>query len=284
MTIGIGDDTAGYRFEAGRETLVTTDMLLDGSCFILAEAGAEAVGRKALAVNLSDIAAMAGVPRAAVISLALPRAGGAEIARGVFGGIRKLAAEYEVDIIGGDTNSWDGPLAISITLMGEATTKPPVRRSGAKVGDAIFVTGRLGGSILGKHLTFMPRVREALRLHERFDLHSMIDISDGLARDLHHICTASGCGAVLEASEIPLADAAHELSRRDGASPLEHALRDGEDFELCFTVAEADAACVEAEGCHRIGRIVESDYTLILEGEPVPLSPRGYEHKLDRGE
>src|SRR4051812_42746829 len=174
VLVGPGDDTAVLR-PPTRPLLVTTDMLLEGSCFLLAEAGPVRVGRKAIAVNLSDIAAMAGIPTAAVVSVGLPRAGGVELAEQLYAGMREMADRFSVPIVGGDTNSWDGPLAISITMLGEATGRGPVLRSGAKIGDSILGTGPLGGSILGHHLDFTPRVGEAVRLHHAVELHAMID-------------------------------------------------------------------------------------------------------------
>src|SRR5207302_7308776 len=182
VPIGPGDDTAALRLTPGAPCLVTTDMLLDGSCFRLAEAGPRRVGRKAMAVNLSDIAAMAGKPVAAVVSVGLPRDGGRALAEELYLGLREVADAFDTALVGGDTNSWDGPLTISVTLLGEATGRGPVRRSGARPGDWLLVTGPLGGSIQGKHLDFTPRVREALRLPEVAGLHAMIDLSDGLAR------------------------------------------------------------------------------------------------------
>src|SRR5437773_134835 len=187
-------------------------MLLEGSCFRLAEAGPRRVGRKAMAVNLSDIAAMAGLPVAAVVSLGLPRQGGLALAQELDAGLREMADAFGVAIIGGDTNSWDGPLVISVTLLGEPTGRSPVTRGGARPGDWLVVTGPLGGSILGKHLDFTPRIHEALALHRECDLHAMIDISDGLAADLHHLCAESHCGARLRAEAIPIAPAALQLA------------------------------------------------------------------------
>src|ERR671930_2792736 len=191
VLIGPGDDTAAVRLTPGVPTLVTTDMLLEGSCFRLAEAGPRLVGRKAMAVNLSDIAAMAGRPVAAVVSIGLPRRGGRALAEELYRGLREVADAFDTALVGGDTNSWNGPLVISVTLLGEATAKGPVRRSGARPGDWLLVTGPLGGSIRGKHLTFTPRVHEALGLHAHADLHAMIDISDGLAADVNHLCEES---------------------------------------------------------------------------------------------
>src|SRR5438105_5822537 len=222
VLIGPGDDTAALRLTAGLPCLVTTDMLLEGSCFRLAEAGPRRVGRKAMAVNLSDIAAMAGRPVAAVVSVGLPRQGGRALAEELYLGLREAADAFDTAIVGGDTNSWDGPLVISVTIVGEATGRGPVRRAGARPGDWLFVTGPLGGSIGGHHLDFTPRVREALQLHSVVDLHAMIDISDGLAADLAHICQESHCGAVLRADAIPISAAARTLD--DGRPPLDHAL------------------------------------------------------------
>jgi thiamine-monophosphate kinase len=285
VLVGPGDDCAVLRPPA-RPLLVTTDMLLEGSCFRLVEAGPRRVGRKAIAVNLSDIAAMAGVPTAAVVSVGLPRAGGRELAEQLYLGMREVADAFNLPLVGGDTNSWDGPLSVSVTILGEATERGPVLRSGAKVGDWVLVTGPFGGSILGHHLDFMPRVREALSLHRVADLHAMIDVSDGLAKDLHHICEESRCGAVLYADAIPISEAAQELAARDGGSPLDHALADGEDFELVFAVSPADGERLLDEqpvpgiAVARIGEIVAEGYWLQRAGSKVPLEPRGYEHAL----
>src|SRR5262249_26834028 len=154
------------------------------------------------------------------------------LAKELFAGLKEMADRFNVAIVGGDTNSWTGSLAISVAMIGEVTERGPVRRSGAKPGDWLIVTGPLGGSIRGHHLDFTPRVDEALELHSLVDLHAMIDISDGLAADLHHICEESRCGAALVAEAIPISTAGREMN--DGKSALDHALTDGEDFELVF--------------------------------------------------
>ncbi|HEY7312134.1 MAG TPA: thiamine-phosphate kinase [Gemmataceae bacterium] len=292
VLLGPGDDTAVLRWPTGADCLVTTDMLLEGSCFRLAEthpgtpgAGtARQVGRKAMAVNLSDIAAMAGVPVAAVVSVGLPRQGGRALAEELYLGLRDIADRFDTAVIGGDTNSWDGPLVINVTLLGEATPRGAVRRKGARPGDRLLVTGPLGGSLLGKHLDFTPRVREALALHAAVALHAMIDISDGLAADIAHLCAESGCGAVLHADAIPIADAARAMT--DGRSPLDHALGDGEDFELVFAVAPADAEALlrapPIPGLSVIGECV-AEQGLWLEENDLrrPLPPTGYIHALE---
>jgi thiamine-monophosphate kinase len=284
VLIGPGDDAAAIHLRPNIPCLVTTDMLMEGACFRLAEAGPRAVGRKALAVNLSDIAAMAGLPVAAVVSVALPREGGRALAEQLYLGFRQIADEFQTAVVGGDTNSWDGPLVISVTVVGEATGRGPVRRSGAKRGDWLLTTGPLGGSIRGKHLTFTPRVREALRLHEIANLHAMIDISDGLAADINHICVESGCGAVLHADQIPIS--ADALAMQDGRSPLDHALSDGEDFELVLAVSPDDARrLIQSQPVSgitlvHIGECVEQGLWIEQGGKRQSLEPRGYEHGL----
>src|SRR5262249_4011412 len=211
--------------------------VMEGTGFGSAEAGRRRVGRKARAVNLSDIAAMGGGPVAAVVSVALPIQGGRSLAEELYLGIRELADEFHTAVVGGDTNSWNGPLVISVTLLGETTPRGPVGRNGAPPRDWLLGAGPLGGSIPGKHPTIRPRVHEALQLHALVDIHALIDISDGLAAEVGHICTESRCGAVVRAEAIPMAGDAHLLN--DEKSPLEHALTDGEDFELVLAVAPA---------------------------------------------
>jgi thiamine-monophosphate kinase len=284
VALGPGDDTAAVRFPSGSEVLVTTDMLLEGSCFVLAEAGPRRVGRKAMAVNLSDIAAMAGRPMAAVVSVGLPRTGGRSLGEELYAGLREMADAFDTPIVGGDTNSWDGPLVISVTLLGEPTGRGPVRRSGAMPGDWLLTTGPFGGSIRGRHLNFVPRVREAQRLHELAELHAMIDVSDGLAADVWHLCTESGVGGVLNAEAIPVTEAARVID--DGRTPLDHALSDGEDFELVFAVPPADgrrlteSQPVAGIKLTAIGELVEIGMWLESGGARRPLAPRGYIHQL----
>ena len=237
LQVGIGDDCAVWQ-PSGAPLLFTTDVLMEDVDFRVAETTPQLIGRKAMAVNLSDIAAMAGRPLAALVGVVLPKSRGFDFARDLQEGMQSFADEFQVAIIGGDTNTWDGPLVISVTLIGEATERGPVRRSGAKPGDWLFVTGPLGGSILGRHLTFTPRVREALDLHRLVDLHAMIDLSDGLAADLYHLLDESHVGATLIGNAIPISGDARRMD--DQRSPLDHALSDGEDFELLFAVSPDD--------------------------------------------
>ncbi|MCL6502219.1 MAG: thiamine-phosphate kinase, partial [Pirellulales bacterium] len=209
VRVGIGDDCAVLAPEGPGELLVTTDMLLDGRHFRLAEHDPADIARKALLVNLSDLAAMAGIPQAAVVAVALPidaPGGPQRLGRALHAALAQAASEYSVVLAGGDTNAWRGPLVLSVTLIGQATPPGPVLRAGARPGDVLFVTGSLGGSLLGRHLRPSPRVAEgvALRRELGVQLHAMIDISDGLAVDLGHILAESGgLGATLEAEAIP---------------------------------------------------------------------------------
>ncbi len=282
VALGIGDDCAALRFRAGSEVLVTTDMLMDGRHFRLGEASPEAIGYKALAVNLSDIAAMAGVPVAAFVAVALPRDIAVAVAQGLLGGMTPLLERFQVSLAGGDTNAWDGPLVVTVTLIGESTVRGSIRRSGARPGDAILVTGPLGGSLLGRHLHPSPRVEEALTIHQVATIHAMIDISDGLASDLGHILDESGgLGATLQAVNIPI----HADARRMAGDPLEHALQDGEDFELCLTLSQDEANRLLANTppgveLYQIGT-VEAEPGLRLErpdGTILSLIGHGFDH------
>jgi len=285
--IGIGDDCAVLEFSPGSKILVTTDMLMDGRHFRLAEDGALAVGYKAMGVNLSDIAAMAGVPRAAVVSVALPKENPVEIAQVLHAGLKMMADRFKVDLVGGDTNAWDGPLVVTVALMGETTIGGAVGRSGAKPGDAILVTGPLGGSLFrGRHLRPEPRVREALALAEAAQLHAMIDLSDGLSSDLGHILKESGnLGAVLDAAQVPLHSDAIAQSHTDGIAAIDHALHDGEDFELCVVCSADDTQRLLSKMpggtiLHRIGEISAEPGLQIrgLDGKITRIQPRGFDH------
>lgn len=283
LELPIGDDAAVVRLDG--PCVVTSDMLMDGVDFRLDEVSPTLVGRKSLAVNLSDIAAMAATPVAAIVSLALPRRGALPLAKQLNEGILTLAAEFGVALAGGDTNSWDGPLAISITLLG--TPRGPVlRRDGGRPGDRLLATGRFGGSILGRHLTFTPRVREAQVLNQRYRLSAGADVSDGLSLDVDRLARASGCGAVLDAARVPIADDARRLAEStQGLDALAHALGDGEDFELVLAAPPDEAARLLADQpldveVTEIGQLVETPGLWLdgLDGTRRPLVPRGYEH------
>ena len=290
LRLGPGDDAAVLRLAQVDECAVTVDLLTDHVDFELSEIDPSRAGRKALAVNLSDLAAMASRPLAAVIALALPRRGGLELALGLYRGLLPLAERYRVAIAGGDTNSWDGPLVVSITLLGEVTEHGPLRRDGARPGDLIIVTGSFGGSILGRQFDFEPRVREALSLNQGYELRAGIDVSDGLLIDLAHLAQQSDCGAVLRTGDLPISDDAHRLATAlaDGSTPLDHALSDGEDFELILAASPDEASRMLAEQplevpLTAIGQFVAEPglWEADDEGGRRELSPRGWQHEFD---
>ncbi|MCU0702895.1 MAG: thiamine-phosphate kinase [Fimbriiglobus sp.] len=280
VIVGPGDDCAVLA-GPGR-LLVTTDVLTEGVDFILHDCGLRAVGRKAMAVNLSDIAAMGGRPLAAVVGVVFP-AGEGGARHELHLGLREVADAFRTPLVGGDTNSWDHGLVVSVTVLGEPI-REPVLRSGAKPGDWIFVTGPCGGSILGRHLNPMPRLREVEALVTNFNLRSMIDVSDGLAADLNHILEESACGAVLHADAIPIHPDAIELATRSGRTPLDHALSDGEDFELIFTIDPQMGAKLLAAPpvpVWKIGECVtEAGLWMTVNGQQRPLAATGWEHRM----
>ncbi|MCL2005373.1 MAG: thiamine-phosphate kinase [Planctomycetaceae bacterium] len=279
----IGDDAAIID-----NNIITVDMLTEGVDFILAEVDPLWIGRKALAVNLSDIAAMGAVPKWIFMAVALPQNGALELAQQLLAGMQPLIEKHNLLLAGGDTNTWDGGLVVSITLLGTATEHGVFKRSGGKAGDRLFVTGKLGGSILRHQFFFEPRVDEALFLNKHYTVHSAIDISDGLTLDLHRLAAESRLGAVLYESAIPIAEDAFKLSQRSGRLPMEHALSDGEDFELLFSVGPGEAAKLLSlqplssfgVTLYEIGELtVESGLRMLgADGVLRPLTPQGFEH------
>lgn len=250
VRIGIGDDAAAVDCTPGFSSLVTSDMLTEGIHFDLGLCDPETLGRKSLAVNLSDIAAMGGRPRYFLLSLALPRDLPVDFLDGFIRGLLSMAGEFDVTLIGGDTCASAGGLVISVTVMGEQLPERVITRSGAQPGDLIFVTGTLGDSALGlrhlrngertgpairKHLDPPPRVREGLALAEAGIPTAMIDVSDGLLADLGHILERSGVGAVIDLNRVPLSGCF--LGHRSDleGDPYLLPLAGGEDYELLFT-------------------------------------------------
>ncbi len=281
VRFGIGDDMAVI--EPGDATvLISSDMLLDGVHFDTTSHALERIGRKAIACSLSDCAAMAVQPIAVTVSLALPQAMSQADAKRLYEGMFAIGSEFDLAIAGGDTTRWDHPLAIDVAILARPFPGiAPVTRSGARLGDRLYVTGPLGGSILGKHLDFVPRVKEAELLARTLGarLHAMIDVSDGLSLDLWRICQASHVGATLDESQLQAAisDAAKQLAANDGKPPLDHALSDGEDFELLLAVeGEVTDAPIPIIP---IGSITKSQLQFRrLDGTSVPLEPKGYIH------
>jgi thiamine-monophosphate kinase len=239
VVTGAGDDCAVLDVGApDKLILFKTDAVVEGIHFTR-ETTPEKIGRKALARCLSDIAAMAGTPVAALVTIGLPEKFEPEFVAKIYDGLNALAEKFKIAICGGETTTNPGGIFFSIALLGTVARGKQVLRSGAKTGDAIFVTGELGGSLAEKHLEFEPRLAEARWLAEHFSLHAMIDLSDGLAGDLRHILKASGVGAELLKDAIPISRVAKSRAREK--PPFAAALTDGEDFELLFTVASGDA-------------------------------------------
>jgi len=279
--IGIGDDMAQIRWR-GESVLITTDMLLDGVHFDVRRASLEQAGYKAMAVSLSDCAAMATRPVAAVVCVALPRSYGEKELKELHSGIVRAGAKYGCALVGGDITSWknENPFAVSVAMISECAGGEPITRSGAKVGDCICVTGTLGGSGYGRHLEFEPRVKEAMKIAGAVKVNSMIDISDGLSSDLNRICTQSAVGAIIDARLIPVSDDA-----RRNEDPLGSALNDGEDFELLFTLSRRECEGLlkdwdEAVAITRIGTITDTKrmQMKMADGQINELRAGGYEH------
>lgn len=289
LKLGVGDDAAVLDLRRTAECVVTVDALMDGVDFRLRDIDPRRAGRKALAVNLSDLAAMAAEPLAGVVALVLPKARGFELATALYEGMLPLAEQHQLAIAGGDTNSWDGPLVVSITLLGKVTSHGALCRGGAQVGDRILATGVFGGSILGRHLDFEPRVAESLLLNDRYKLHAGIDVSDGLSLDLSRMAEESGCGAILDLEKIPIADDARRLAAElaDGSTPLDHALSDGEDFELLLAAPPQEALRILADQpldvpLTDIGEIVAEKglWQRGMDGQKLPLVAQGWEHRF----
>lgn len=270
---GSGDDCAVIKFNKDKYLLFTCDMIVEGVDFTSRDR-LQLVGRKALAVSISDIAACAGIPRYAVVSLGMPKSTTLRIADKITQGMFGLAREYKVNIVGGDISS-SGQLTIDVGMLGFVEKRYLVLRSGARGGDIIFVTGELGGSLYGKHLKFIPRLKEARFLVKKFKINAMIDISDGLVQDLSHILKASRLGAILYETLIPVS--------KHARNPDE-ALYMGEDFELLFTLSHnAAKRLLRDNPLHfkPIGQIVEEKRGLIMvtkDGREKIIQPRGFTH------
>ncbi|HEY5974122.1 MAG TPA: thiamine-phosphate kinase [Geobacteraceae bacterium] len=300
VLLGIGDDTAATIPEPGTVTLSTSDMLVEGIHFDLAYSDPYTLGRKSLAVNLSDVAAMGGVPRTFLLSLAIPPTLPVEFVDMFTTGLLEQAARFGVVLIGGDTCASPTGLVISITLLGEQVPERLARRQGACPGDLVCVTGTLGdaavglaqlrqgirsGAAVARHLDPEPRVAGGIALAMAGLPTAMIDISDGLAADLGHILYQSGVGARLELASLPLSPA-YRQAVADHEAPLLPALTGGEDYELLFTLPSARrhelAGVADQAGvpCTVIGEIIAAEGLSLIapDGSDYQLPTAGYDH------
>jgi thiamine-monophosphate kinase len=294
VTVPPGDDMGAIR--VGDSTLlVTVDQLADGVHFDLQSAPLKKIGRKAMTRSLSDVAAMAARPIGAVAAACLPRGFGQERAASLFDAMRHTAESYDCPLIGGDISSWDQRLILTVTVFAEPVPPGPILRSGAAVGDTVYVTGVLGGSLetlndppgYVHHLDFEPRIDLARTLGADAATRprAMIDLSDGLAQDLTRICERSGVAAEIDPDRLPTGAAAVLASDRSGQPVWQHAVGDGEDYELCFTSPSPsmgrvlDGVPVTAVGrivAHRSGPRVTAGTS---DGQVIDLSGLGWEHK-----
>ncbi len=279
-----GDDAAVVDACGGR-LLFSSDMVVEGVHF-RREDPPLLVGRKAVAVSLSDIAAMGGRPLFCTVSVGMPGWMNEESSRELMEGARRVAAEFGIEIVGGDTVA-SPVLCVDVAMLGDPLGEP-VGRDGASPSEMVFVTGSLGGSLLGRHLRFVPRVKEVQRILEVCRPTAMIDVSDGLVADLLRILRGSGVAARLAASSIPVSMDARRAAERDGRSALEHAMFDGEDFELLFTVKPEDARVLASYDVgvplRCIGRIVPAVEGEVVYVEDASCGVRvfregGYEHE-----
>jgi len=280
--IGIGDDMAQVMLGGGASVLITTDMLLDGVHFDLKTATLEQVGYKSMAASLSDCAAMATIPLCAVCAVALPKGFGQKELKALHAGLVRAGRMFDCELIGGDITAWETntqKLAVNVSMLSRPSGyHPPVRRNGAKVGDIICVSGTLGGSLAGKHLSFTPRVELALAMTKIVRLNAMMDISDGLSTDLNRICTQSKVGAIIEAVKIPVSEAA-----KNAPNPLFAVMNNGEDFELLFMLPPEEWEKLKTAGRYDITCIGTVTDTGRMElktsnGTIVPIEPKGFDH------
>jgi thiamine-monophosphate kinase len=299
VQVGIGDDAAALAVAPGMTLLATTDMLLEGVHFDPATTDLGSLGWKSAAANLSDIAAMGGTPRFALIGLGLPARCRAEDVAAFTGGFLQAGRKHGLRLVGGDTCSSAGGLVISVTVLGEARRKEIVTRSGARPGDLIFVTGTPGDSgaglellrdasvsprsamdyLISRHLRPVPRVAWGRKIGTAGVASAMIDVSDGLSSDLGHLCDESGAGALIAADRVPLSRELRSVCLKRPA--LEYALNGGEDYELLFTVPPEKRKAFRAlrVPATEIGVIVKGrGMRIVRQGRTERLLPGGYDH------
>jgi len=283
VVTGAGDDCAVLDLGVPEKLILfKTDAVVEGVHFT-DETPPEKIGRKALARCLSDIAAMAGTPLAALVTIALPGQFDAELVAKIYAGLNALAKESGVAVVGGETTTNPERILISIALLGTVPRGKQILRDGAKPGDAIFVTGELGGSLAGKHLDFTPRLAEARWLAAHFPIHAMLDVSDGLAGDLRHIVNASKVGAEIHKPALPIARAAKLRAKENPAAKPAAlaALTDGEDFELLFTIAAKNAVKLLDAWKQKFPETQLNCIGKIVAGEDIWLRDKNGSHRLN---
>jgi len=283
VVTGAGDDCAVLDLGVpDKLVLFKTDAVVEGFHFTR-ETPPEKIGRKALARCLSDIAAMAGTPTAALVTIGLPENFDPQLVAKIYDGLNALARKHGVAIVGGETTTNPERILISVSLLGTVPRGKHILRSGAKVGDAIFVTGELGGSLAEKHLEFEPRIAEANWLAENFAIHAMIDLSDGLAGDLRHILNANKTGAEILKSAVPISRAAKLAAKKSSAakSAFAAALTDGEDFELLFTASSKDAVKLLDAWKNKFPKLKLRCIGKIVAGDGILIRDKSGSHKLN---
>ncbi len=305
---GIGDDCAVLKSPDGSAILLTTDMLVEGVHFLRQYASPFLLGRKSLAVNISDIAAMGGNPKEALVAIAIPKHSEIEFLDGLYDGIKSMAAEYDINLLGGDTVSSPKDLVISITLMGDAAEDEVLYRSGAAVGDIIFLTGTVGSSaagldlaiknrqfddknlLLAAHFEPVPHVKAGRIIAISKIANSLIDVSDGVSSDLRHICEESGTGAIIEFDKVPLTGSFREYCEKFGLALEKLALHGGEDYVLLGTAPEKSVGTLEetlkSDDCSffPIGRITKEKGIRVQydDGRIQEIDDSGYDHFIQR--
>ena len=309
VRVGVGDDVAVLQIDDHMYQLATCDIQVEGSHFLRSAITPYQLGRKAAAINISDIAAKGGEPQHLFISLALPLDTDVTWVDGLYDGLREEAERYGADIVGGNMARTDGPIVVDVFLLGQVRQDELLLRSGARPGDLVLVTGWLGDSsaglalvlnpdiaigkgqreqLLAAHLTPTPRVREGRVIAERKQATAMLDLSDGLSSDIGHICDESSVGVRLWADRLPVSAAARHVADSIGQANWALALKGGEDYELCFTaprgVAQDLAAAVEeatGTGVTPVGEILpeeEGRWVQLPDGREIPLRPEGWDH------
>jgi thiamine-monophosphate kinase len=301
VVMGIGDDAAVYRPGPGMLELLTTDMLVENVHFRTSTTSPWQLGYKAVAVNLSDIAAMGGQPRQAVVSLGLPPGVAVEYVIDLYKGMKEICREFGVNIVGGDTVSSPHGLVVNVAVVGEVAPAGLLRRSGARPGDVVAVTGTLGDSAAGLDLLATadwqlydyawPLVTAHLTPRPRLDIGRQLagwgasaadDISDGLASEANEIARASQVGVRLFADKVPISPAARQAAVAAGRRPLDYALFGGEDFQLVFTLSKEAWAGIPG-GAGRLTAVGEvtdraGEVVLVDAGRSSRLDPKGYNH------